>query len=265
MKKRSQRLNIFTLPYLQQGLARTSLAQNTPGARFTKDPLLMWVTEQMTVLAYEYAPDLPEWDFDAATQSSSGIIIWEGSTGLNAPMPGPVARMWGFVIQGIVWVHADNGTRFFPLGRSQDVFRTPAKLPLVTPPFSYSAAELAEHLPRLWAMLGTTLILSDTPTVAAQRTFKPPPPGPTGRAPLHSPVTKVMLRENLPTGLPATKSEGGEKKWGLKKRHLVRGHWRAQVCGPGRADRRPTFVPPYIKGPADAPLVVKPRVHVWGR
>lgn len=37
--------------------------------------------------------------------------------------------------------------------------------------------------------------------------------------------------------------------WILHARHLVRGHWKRQFCGPGRADRRRIWVAPYWRGP----------------
>mgnify|MGYP006931910222 FL=1 len=45
-------------------------------------------------------------------------------------------------------------------------------------------------------------------------------------------------------------------------RFIVRGFWRNQPCGEGRADRKRIWVPPFIKGPADKPLVVKDTVNV---
>src|SRR5690606_27549446 len=47
--------------------------------------------------------------------------------------------------------------------------------------------------------------------------------------------------------------EGGDIHFG--HRWVVRGHWRWQPCGPGRADRRLTWVRPHVKGPEGAPLV----------
>lgn len=38
-------------------------------------------------------------------------------------------------------------------------------------------------------------------------------------------------------------------------RWIVRGHWRWQPCGPGRSDRRLTWIRPHIKGPDNAPLI----------
>lgn len=41
-------------------------------------------------------------------------------------------------------------------------------------------------------------------------------------------------------------------------RWLVRGHWRNQACGPKREKRQTVWVTPYVKGPDDKPLVIKP-------
>jgi hypothetical protein len=45
-------------------------------------------------------------------------------------------------------------------------------------------------------------------------------------------------------------------------RWTVRGHFRNQVCGAGRAERRRTWIRPYFKGPAGAPTLL--RDHVLG-
>jgi len=45
-------------------------------------------------------------------------------------------------------------------------------------------------------------------------------------------------------------------------RWVVRGHWRQQPWGPGRAYRRPTWINPHPKGPAGAPLIGGERVNV---
>jgi hypothetical protein len=48
-------------------------------------------------------------------------------------------------------------------------------------------------------------------------------------------------------------------------RWIVRGHWRQQPCGPGGKDRRPTWIPPHMKGPEGAPLLGGEKVHAWRR
>lgn len=43
-------------------------------------------------------------------------------------------------------------------------------------------------------------------------------------------------------------------------RVLVRGHWKAQAHGPGRALRKYIHVEPYWRGPEDAPVLIRPHV-----
>lgn len=54
----------------------------------------------------------------------------------------------------------------------------------------------------------------------------------------------------------ATEVALGEKHggpgWKLRMRYCVRGHWKNQVCGEGRQDRKRIFVEPYWKGPEGA-------------
>ncbi len=37
--------------------------------------------------------------------------------------------------------------------------------------------------------------------------------------------------------------------WKLRSRYVVRGHWRSQPCGPGRAERKRIWIAPHWKGP----------------
>jgi hypothetical protein len=48
-------------------------------------------------------------------------------------------------------------------------------------------------------------------------------------------------------------------------RWMVRGHWRQQPYGPQRALRRPVWINPHVKGPADAPLTHTERVVLVDR
>lgn len=50
----------------------------------------------------------------------------------------------------------------------------------------------------------------------------------------------------------------------LRHRVIVRGHWRNQAYGPRRSLRRRIWVDEYVKGPDDAPLVVRPTVYRVG-
>lgn len=44
----------------------------------------------------------------------------------------------------------------------------------------------------------------------------------------------------------------GPPLWKVEHRFIVRGHWRNQAVGPGRAERRKTWIAPHWKGPEGA-------------
>lgn len=48
--------------------------------------------------------------------------------------------------------------------------------------------------------------------------------------------------------------KGPQNLWKLKTKHIVRGHWRKQVCGPGKQDRKLIWVEPFWRGPKDGPV-----------
>lgn len=72
-------------------------------------------------------------------------------------------------------------------------------------------------------------------------------------------VVRVRKREQLAADNPEHRDIEWSHRW------LVSGHWRQQPCGPGREDRRPTWIPGHVKGPDDKPLVIKDRVTAWVR
>ena len=51
-------------------------------------------------------------------------------------------------------------------------------------------------------------------------------------------------------------------RWGVDWTHqwIVDGHWRNQPYGVGHSLRRLQWIAPFIKGPEDAPLVIKDKV-----
>lgn len=55
--------------------------------------------------------------------------------------------------------------------------------------------------------------------------------------------------------------EGKRVEW--THRWMVGSHMAWRRCGPKRTQRRLVFVAPYVKGPADRPLVIKDNVRVW--
>lgn len=67
----------------------------------------------------------------------------------------------------------------------------------------------------------------------------------------HEPMVRVvqLRRAAAETG---RRDGAAPVEWSC--RWVVSGHWRQQACGPDRAERRPVFVLPYVKGPENAPL-----------
>lgn len=69
-------------------------------------------------------------------------------------------------------------------------------------------------------------------------------------------VIQLRRRKSNPTGTGTP----------LDHRVPVRGHWRRVWCGPAEdRTRRAVYIHPYIKGPADAPLIVRERINALVR
>lgn len=76
-----------------------------------------------------------------------------------------------------------------------------------------------------------------------------------------SPVRIISVPKVIHRDVPVSPSgEGTGRKVGV--RFPVEGFWRNQPYGPGRAYRRPTWVPPHWRGPEDAPVQIRPKVRV---
>ena len=115
--------------------------------------------------------------------------------------------------------------------------------------------EIGRAQPYLAALL---LLLSQEITVARTQPVNPFAARRAVRAGMrreHVTVVDVRRREHRPAE-PGT--EAGER---LHERHIVGGHWKWQPFGKERRLRKRIFVAAYVRGPEDAPLVAKPRVH----
>ena len=71
------------------------------------------------------------------------------------------------------------------------------------------------------------------------------------------PLIRVVTMRESERSAAATSSESERSHSEFSHRWIVRPHWRKQPFGPGLADRRPTFINTYVKGPEDKPLIVK--------
>lgn len=77
-------------------------------------------------------------------------------------------------------------------------------------------------------------------------------------------VKMLVLRENLHR--PGGSADDDERvRREYSHRFIVRGFWRDQAYGPNHSLRRRQWIPPFVKGPADKPLICKDTVRIWKR
>ena len=77
-------------------------------------------------------------------------------------------------------------------------------------------------------------------------------------------VKMLVLRENLHR--PGGSADDDERvRREYSHRFIVRGFWRDQAYGPNHSLRRRQWIPPFVKGPADKPLIRKETVRIWKR
>ncbi len=109
--------------------------------------------------------------------------------------------------------------------------------------------------------LGTAWELMQTPTVSETTTLPVPPKVAKKRNKKGRKVPPVRVVNLRPIrNQHATHDSSGRV---YKHRWIVRGHWRMQVCGVGRKERRKTWIPTYTKGPNGAPLIGGDVVRAW--
>ncbi|AWB84766.1 hypothetical protein C3E79_10020 [Corynebacterium liangguodongii] len=120
--------------------------------------------------------------------------------------------------------------------------------------YATPAGELQSIVGALWLLMTQSRVVAEGPAVVA-RVKKP-----AGGRLVKSPV-RVSVRTLV--AAPATPGRGGESGRKASSRWWVRGHWRQQPWGPGRAFRKPVFIAPHTAGNPDAPVDERPSVQVW--
>lgn len=120
------------------------------------------------------------------------------------------------------------------------------KHPSISDPMSFV---LPQHfLKALWTFCHQRIFIAEkevAPRAMRKRALKEKRPEPL--------VSIVTLRRTASTSNKPSESVEWHCRW------LVRGHWRNQWC-PARKMHRLLWIVPYVKGPVDKPLVVKPKV-----
>lgn len=111
----------------------------------------------------------------------------------------------------------------------------------------------------VWALSGEPRICDTKPAEPSMRYSLPSRFEPEIRK-----VKMLVLRENLHR--PGESADDDERvRREYSHRFIVRGFWRNQAYGPDHSLRRRQWIPPFVKGPADKPLVCKETVRIWKR
>lgn len=112
-----------------------------------------------------------------------------------------------------------------------------------------------------WLLMGQSAV-TETSTLGRRTPHQGEPSGETGPPREPSTVTIIDMRPPVSARRDEPGAASGRQ---YQRRWWVEGHWRQQACGPGRAQRKPIWVSPYVKGPEGSPLVANERVHVLRR
>ncbi|WP_434740743.1 hypothetical protein [Micromonospora sp. SH-82] len=239
---------------------------------------LFWVDAEFSALAAHAARDLPDVRISPAEMpATGGMLIWqspilrstEPTTGVSVPV---IAAQWG-PIPGGVWVtfYTTAETLHEPRKLTerglQDLRERVGWLAPVntgsTLHFEQTHAPATDDIRTMLSCLIATWILTTQPDAelvdepadkairkAYQRANRPSPA-----------IRLVRLRRK--NQAPSDTTAGATARV-YTRRWWVRGFFRDQPYGPGRTQRKRTYVRPHVKGPADAPLILTEQVRVLG-
>jgi hypothetical protein len=271
MLRKQKRVTIDTLPLLlddiqhftthalpqtlptQIGQAHTHVYQPNPDTHQN-----WWITKDLTHLAVAAAQNLPnDYNITELNPAPSGLIYYATPTGItiesiNGPTP----------VTGIYWRHLPDNTRIWVDAITTNPTPTPgttwplgAGIAIGLPGRNINYKQVENLLAATWLLAhqdGITTHTQNTSTLHRAGT-----PAHIKRQPRA--VTLINLRTKPRP--PHQPRQDPDPDW-YTIRFPVSGHWRQQPYGPGRKQRKLTYINPYIKGPTDAPLQTKPQIHV---
>jgi len=248
---------------------------------------LYWVSDSMARVALDASADLPDWTPAAALPTPIGMLVWERPLPL-LPVAGIPSTLWPrsalgvpqqpkAPVSGVLWVQTGGTVRVTVLSRRSDLVDLTDWLVIperaaVWPSTMledfpadalYTAASMRGTGAGFVSMLATTWLLMQQPTVATPRRVTPTQRG-ASRLPSGA-LTGVSIIDLRRLDVVRDGADPDHPGRVYRHRWVVRGHWRQQPYGPGRTQRRPTWVPSYVKGPDGAPLLATEHVNVWRR
>lgn len=113
-----------------------------------------------------------------------------------------------------------------------------------------AGTNLFRYVHALFLMLNQTLVRveDDQPNRASRRRAM--------RKGMPGKVAVIALRRQ-----EGVSRHEGESVVEWSHRWVVRGHWRWQACGPGRAERKRIWIAPFVKGPEDKELIITDKLY----
>ncbi|MBQ1052478.1 hypothetical protein KBX50_29010 [Micromonospora sp. C51] len=246
-------------------------------ASHAENARIFWIDPDFTALAMHAARDLTDIRITPAEMPTpDGFLIWHTpvcnpalpDTGVGVPI---IGAQWG-PIPGGVWTTfltpAETVTQGQPLTERemQDLReRFGWLLPVSTGAglrFERQYRPNSEQTNAMLRALIATWILTTQPDaeITEQQADKSTRKA-YQRANRPTPVVRLVRLRRKQEARQATEGKPGRV---YTRRWWVSGFFREQPCGPGRSQRRRTYVRPHIKGPADAPLILTDQVHILG-
>lgn len=251
---------------------------------------LYWVSRDMSRVALDASSDIPPIAPAAAIPAPYGLLLWDGGMPTlrlttirpehlpRSPLGSPVHPQVPVV--GVLWAHyggqiyltalcrTEDAVEALPPGVSPDVGGSPLMPQTGIDPIAsdreINTSTIGGEGAGLIAATLATWVLMQQPTVASARDLDVKVSA-KDRAPRTTPLQPVRIIDLRTMDHHHEDREPGESGREYTHRWIVRGHWRNQSHGPRHTLRRIVWVPSYVKGPADAPLLTTEHVHVWRR
>ncbi|MCG5466715.1 hypothetical protein MED01_005757 [Micromonospora sp. MED01] len=247
-------------------------------ANHAEDARIFWIDPDFTALAAHAARDLPDVRIEQVElPAPNGLLIWhtpiyqptDPASCLVIPV---IAAQWGPVPGGIwttFYTHAEwimRGERLTETRMQNFREKVGWLIPISTGEglrFGQPYAPASEETRLMLCSLIATWILTTQPDAevtdepadkATRRAYQ--------RANRPAPLVRLVRLRRKQQPRRDTTDDTPTRVY--TRRWWVKGFYREQPYGPGRALRRRTYVRPHIKGPDDAPLILNQQVHVLG-
>ena len=218
-----------------------------------KSAPVWWVSRDMGKLVMSVDPDdVPRID----PSTKSGFLVFEDDL--------PIESSRGVRLRGMIWnVGAEEMYTVAPLTCDKAALKKCGDRLIPIAPMDDD--DSAEVLDAALSVAYVVWALSSQPVTCdvVEHRWRRDSGTPAGvKPPKEARTVKMLiLREHRdPWQGPGRQGEAH-----YSHRFIVRGFWRNQPYGPRNSLRRKQWIPPYVKGPADKPLVVKETVRIWRR